>query len=318
MIATLVRRAVFTASLVAGVSFASFVAFGVSLDPTWPFALSPDQRPRHEIQARFHLTDPIVERYARWVKRLPSDGFGTTVFAVDRPPGDTSAPPTAIGPLVWRAAGRTAQLVGVAIGLSLLLAVALGAWTATRRTPLTALVRLLSLVAWAIPSFVIAALSLFVVPGLWRWFPAGPPEAGFVEWARHMTLPALSLAVALVGLYARYVRSAVLAAAREPYANVARAKGLSERQVVVRHLLRNSVTPLVGVVALDVAGIVGISLAVEQVFRTEGLASVFFTGVQRSDPFLLTAVLVVIAVVVAAFVFVADAIVLWLDPRLRR
>lgn len=307
MIASLVRRTLFTASLVAAVSFASFVAFGVSLDPTWRLALSPDQAPRHALQAKFHLTEPILQRYGRWVSSLPSDGFGTTVM---------SGIP--IGPWAWRAAANTAQLVGVAVALSLLCSMALGAWTATRRTPLTALVRLLSLLAWGVPSFVLGAIGLYLVPGAQEIFPPGPPGGGFVPWLRHLTLPALSLALALVGLYARYVRTAVLAAAREPYANVARAKGLSETQLVVRHLLRNSVTPLVGVVALDAAGIVGISLAVDSLFGTQGLASMLFFGIRESDPFVLTAVLVVIGLIVAAFVFVADAIVLWLDPRLRR
>lgn len=307
MIANLVRRTLFTASLVVAVSFASFFAFGISLDPTWRMVLNPDQTSRRALQAKYHLTDPILERYGRWVTRLPSDGFGTTVMS--------NAP---IGRLVWRAAGNTAQLIGVAIAVSLLMSVALGAWTAMRQTPLTALVRLLSLVAWATPSFVIGAIGLYLVPGAAALFPPGPPGGGLVPWLRHMTLPASSLAVALVGLYARYVRTAVVAAAREPYANVARAKGLSEAQLVVRHLLRNSLTPLVGVVSLDVAGIVGISLAVDYLFGTQGLAAIFFFGIKESDPFLLTAVLVVIALIVAAFVFVADAIVLWLDPRLRR
>jgi peptide/nickel transport system permease protein len=317
MIATLLRRGGFTASLVVAVSFASFLTFGSSIDPTWSMALAQDQTPRHELQTRYHLNDPILEQYGRWVTHLPSDGFGTTVFPLG---GSTFAQGsgTAIGPLVWRAAGNTAQLIAVALGLSLLLSVVLGAWTAMRKTPLTALVRLLSLVAWAVPSFVVGVILFYLVPDITRVFPPGPPGGGVVAWLRHMTLPALSLSVALVGLYARYVRAAVLAASHEPYAKVARSKGLSERQIVTRHLLRNSLTPLVSVVALDVGGIVGISLAVDYIFGVQGLAWLFFQGVTKSDPFLLTAVMVLIAIVVAAFVFVADAIVLWLDPRLRR
>lgn len=317
MIAGLVRRFFFGASLVIAVSFASFCAFGLSLDPTWQLVLNPNQGPRHALQARYHLTEPILTRYWLWVKSLPEDGFGTTVMPLGGLRAGT-VEGTPIGPSLVSAAGVTAQLIGVALVFTLLLSLALGTWTGLRRTPAASTVRLLSYVAWSVPSFLIAVVLLLLVPDVAHWFPPGRPGGGAVHWLRQIVLPASTLAVALVGLYARYVRSAIIAASAEQYALVARAKGLSEGQVVRRHLLRNSLVPLVSVLSLDIAGVVGISLAVDAVYGKGGLAGMFLVALTASDPFLMTAILVVIAVLVTAFVFAADVIIVWLDPRLRR
>jgi len=95
-----------------------------------------------------------------------------------------------------------------------------------------------------------------------------------------------------------------VSAAHEPYAVVARAKGLSEAQIARRHLLRNSILPLVGVMSLDVGSVVGVSLAVDALFGTGGLAFVF-----------LRALTVMLAALVAAFILVSDVLSAWLDPR---
>jgi len=317
VIAGLVRRFLFGASLVVAVSFTSFCAFGLSLDPTWQLALNPNQGPRHALQARYHLTEPILTRYWLWVKELPEHGFGTTVMPLGGLRAGT-VEGTPIGSNLASAAGVTAELIGVALVLTLLLSLALGAWTGLRRTPAANAVRVLSYVAWSVPSFLIAVVLLLLVPDVAHWFPPGRPGGGTIHWLRQILLPAATLAVALVGLYARYVRSAIMTASTEPYAVVARAKGLAESQVVRRHLLRNSLIPLVSVLSLDIAGVVGISLAVDTVYGKGGLAGMFLAALSASDPFLLTAILVAIAALVAAFVFVADAVVVMLDPRLRR
>jgi peptide/nickel transport system permease protein len=102
-----------------------------------------------------------------------------------------------------------------------------------------------------------------------------------------------------------------------PYITVARAKGLSERRVLVRHALRNSLVPVTALLSLELGGVVGASLAADGVFRSGGLASVFLGALGNADPFQLTAVVVMSAVVVCGFTFVGDLAVGLLDPRVR-
>jgi peptide/nickel transport system permease protein len=132
-----------------------------------------------------------------------------------------------------------------------------------------------------------------------------------------MTLPAVTLSLGLIGLYSRYVRTATLTELQRPYVTVARAKGLRESRVTLRHLLRNAVGPFVSVLALDISAIVGASLAADWVFGLGGLAAFFYNAIQISDPFALTAVVVVIAIVVAVFMLLSDLALGWLDPRVR-
>ncbi|HVH52136.1 MAG TPA: ABC transporter permease, partial [Gaiellaceae bacterium] len=187
--------------------------------------------------------------------------------------------------------------------------------------------------AAAIPTFLIGDLiqrivlphiSYVFIPGkgyeahsAGSWFVLGMPTGGLVDWVQKMTLPILALAISMIGVYSRYVRSSMIVALHEPYVTVARAKGLPERRVVVRHALRNSLVPFASVLSLEIGGVIGASIAVDAVFHTGGLASTFLAALFAADPFFLTALLVMTAVIVSAFAFVGDVLVGLLDPRAR-
>lgn len=132
-----------------------------------------------------------------------------------------------------------------------------------------------------------------------------------------MTLPVFALAIGLIGVYARYLRSALLVNLSMQYATAARAKGLSESRVVAVHALRNSVAPFVSSQALEIGAIVGASLAADLIFGIGGLASFTVQALSQSDPFTLTAVVVTLSAFVMVFVTLADLLVAWLDPRAR-
>ena len=149
------------------------------------------------------------------------------------------------------------------------------------------------------------------------WFLLGPPTGGLVDWFQHMTLPAVAMALGLVGIYARYVRSAMVTALREPHVIVARAKGLPEHTVTTRHALRTSLVPFVAILSLELGGVVGASIVADGVFRTGGLATAFLQSLGNADPFLLTALLVATAVIVCGFMLLGDVVIAMLDPRIR-
>jgi peptide/nickel transport system permease protein len=329
----LLRRLGLTLLVLVTVSFIAFCGFGVSLDPSSPLRLSPDQRPRHAVVAYYHLDDPILSRYWRWAKSLPKHGFGAPVSTNVQDQKVIPSPP--MWPDLSHAVWISAQLIAFALVLVVLGSVALGIFSARRpRSVADGAVRLLTYVSWSIPTFLIAFL-------LRRWilsgqsvssfvygpnaastngkhiFLIGPPTAGVADWFQHMTLPAVALALGLVGVYARYIRSAMLTSLAQPYAVVARAKGLSEGRVVRRHALRNSLIPFVSALSLEIGAVVGASLAVDWVFGLGGLASFTIRSLGQADPFQMTAVVLVLAAIVMLFVTLSDLVVGWLDPRAR-
>ena len=315
MIAYALRRFALAVSLVWAVSFIAFVSFGLSFNPFYSLNLCGDscKLQRDALAARFHLHDPILERYWIWFTGLFRHGFGSA--AITSYGGRTI---DAIDPPLWRAAGVTAQLMATSLVLTVLFSVLIGVVSARRPgSAVDVVLRFLAYLTWSMPTFLTGVLLLkWLVP--LQWFRFGPPGGGFVLWVRTMALPAITLSLGLVGLYSRYLRTAMLSELHRPYAVVARSKGLTESRVTYKHVLRNSLVPFVSVLSLDVSAIVGASLAADWIFfRGAGLAGFFLASLGRADPFVLTAVVVVVAIVVAVFMLLSDLVVGWLDPRAR-
>jgi ABC-type dipeptide/oligopeptide/nickel transport system permease component len=334
----LLRRLIATAATMVAVSFLTFVGFGLSLDPSGPMALDPTPHghaARVFVQEHYHLKDPIVSRYLRWAGGVLHHGFGNGVSleVTAHSPLQLRTPGEPIGPGLWRAAEITAAMVGGALLLAALGSAVVGSIAAKRRRfRADVSTRLLTYVAAAMPTFLIGDLlrrgvlpNSRTVPGLSsvtstgdHWFLLGPPTGGILDWLRHLALPAVALALGLIGIYSRYVRSALLTELALPYVTVARAKGLSELRVIVRHALRNALVPLVSLLSLEMGAVIGASLAADGVFGSGGLASYLLAALGRADPFELTAIMVVSALVVCAFALIGDLLVASLDPRAAR
>ncbi len=321
----LLRRLIVMALTVVAVSFVTFVAFGLSLDPTGPMAFDPTPHghaARVFVQEHYHLKDPILSRYGRWAVGVLHHGFGNTVSTevAAGSPLQLRTEGQPIGPQLWRAAEITAAMVGGALVLVVLGSALVGSVAARRRRLRADVsVRFLAYVAAAMPTFLIGdLLKRGAIRNGESWFLFGPPTGGVVDWVRHLTLPALALAVGLIGVYARYVRSSLLVVLSAPYIVVARAKGLTERRVLVRHALRNALLPLIALLSLEMGAVIGASLAADGVFGTGGLASYFLSSLGRADPFELAAILVVSALIVCGFAFLGDALIGLLDPRASR
>lgn len=324
------RRLVLSASVVVAVSFAAFVGFGLSLDPSYPLVFKPRQQAL--VRATYHLTDPILSRYWRWASGLVHHGFGSTVStAVGGDPPHLLSTGVPIGPSLVRASEVSAAMVALALVLVIVGSALVGTFAAQRRRFHADVgTRALVYLGAAVPTFLIGDLlrrlilphqSTIIIANRYitsthsALFLLGPPSGGALDWLRHLALPALALALGLIGVYARYVRSAMSAELGRPYVTVARAKGLTERRVLVRHALRNSLVPVTALLSLELGGVVGASLAADGVFRSGGLASVFLGALGNADPFQLTAVIMMSAVVVSGFTFVGDVAVGLLDPR---
>jgi len=329
----LARRLLLAASVVLTVSFAAFVGFGLSLDPSFPLAFQPHQQ--SIVRAYYHLSDPILSRYWRWLTGLFHHGFGSTVSTqlIGTPQRVDPSFGQAIGPQLFHAAETTLALVGLALLFVVVGTAFVGVFTAQRRRYKADVgVRALTYLGSAVPTFLIGDLLLraisphvtsnflpgrgYVISSTNGWFLIGAPTGGVVGWLRHLFLPAAALALGLIGIYARYLRSAMATELARPYVTVARAKGLPEWRVLIRHALRNSLVPVTALLTLDLGAVVGASIAADGVFVSGGLASVFLGGLGHADPFELTAIVVVSAVVVCGLTLAGDVLVGLLDPRL--
>ncbi len=327
----LLRKVLVAASVVVAVSFAAFVGFGLSLDPSYPLYAKPPAQAI--VRAHYHLQDPIVSRYARWLVGFSHHGFGATVSTdVGGAPLDAASRSASRSGRSSCARRRSLQSSSPSRSCSSRSGASRSAssprsgsdsvrTSASARLPISAppCRRSCSATCWCARSAPNVAAkyvgSHFVISSTNGWFLLGPPTGGFVDWIRHLFLPAVTLSLGLIGLYSRYLRSAMAVELGRPYVTVARAKGLTERRVLLRHALRNSLVPVTALMTLELGGIVGASIAADGVFGTGGLASEFLGALGHADPFELTAIVVMSAVVVCGFTLAGDLLVGLLDPR---
>jgi peptide/nickel transport system permease protein len=318
MIGYVIRRLTLALSLVWAGSVAGFVAFALTFDPLWQLRTCGTPQCRAQIAqltVRYHLNKPVLERYWYWLSDVARHGFR----AIDGSPTTSQ---------LLSAAKVTAELMAAALVVTAVFAVVVGIASARRHgRPPDLVLRVLAYVSWSLPTFLLASVALrWLGPKGWFLFGGGVVyvyggqvahhPTGFVTWIRIMTVPVLTLSFGLIGLYSRYVRTAMLTELHRPYAVVARAKGLTETRVAYRHALRNALPPFVSVLSLEIGAILGASLAVDYIFQMGGIAS-FFLGAltQSADPYMLTEVVVAASCIVVLFMFIADLAVGWLDPR---
>lgn len=322
MIAFVVHRLLLAAGVLLAVSFGPFVLFSTKFG-------SPVSGPASPLAGS---VSKAASLWWAWLGRLTR--------------GDTSTPLGDPFARLWNSLGHTAALLGVTALLVVAFSLAVGTVAATRAgSTADGLLRSFSYVAWAVPAFLVA-LSLQSVfnwaGGRYGFRPfalAGWPgqcnvEGVFIQncdssagsgldwaldFARHLTLPAFSLALAFVGVHARYLRSSLLVALSMPYTTTARAKGLPERLVLLRHALRNSLATFTSALLLDFGAIFGAALAVDWVFRLDGLGTLFLSEIATSviDPYSVSLLLSVTAAMVLAASFLSELAVVWLDPRAR-
>lgn len=256
------------------------------------------------------LDRPVYVQYGRWLGRIVSGNFGTSV-RTGRP----------IGVLLREALPFTIELAVYGVALAVLIGIPVGtlAGTTSSRTADGAM-QTLTLLGLSLPAFWVGAMFILLFSVYLRWFPVLTyPSLLETPWGnlRGFFLPALTLAVPNAAAIARMVRASLVAVRREEYVKVARAKGLSEAVVVRRHMLKNALIPVVTLVGIVAGYLLGGAIVVEQVFAIPGVGRMGLQAiVQRDYPVLQAVVLVVTAL----FVFVnllVDLVYVFLDPRIR-
>lgn len=278
------------------------------------------ERTIQNISERKHLNDPIYVRYGYWVQDAVTNGFGT---------GTVSDVP--ILPNLKRAMGHTLQLIVAAELLALLIAVAIGVYSALRQYSVFDYASTtFSFVGLAMPVFWLGLMLQVLFVNIYLWFDVRifytanlnsvDPGHGLhfvLDRIQHLGLPIIVLAVASIATYSRYMRASMLEVVNSDYVRTARAKGLEERGVIMRHAFRNALIPLVTLVALNFGALLGGAVVTETVFALDGMGLYFINALNAGDPYPVMAFLMVTAVVTVVFNMVADLAYGWLDPRVR-
>lgn len=322
MLSYVLRRLLYSVVVLVASSFLVFTFVSVSGDPLAQLRITPNlsEQSVRNIVDRKHLDDPIPVRYWHWVKDAATNEFGTTLLG-DRP----------ILPDLWRVMKNTLQLVLVAELLAIVFAVAIGVYSALRQySPFDYTATTFSFLGLATPVFWLALMLQLMVVQIYettglRIFPIASlnsidPGGGVhfvLDRAHHLVLPIIVLMVASVASYSRYVRASMLEVMNSDYVRTARAKGVPERRVMMKHALRNALIPLVTLMALSFGTLLGGALVVETVFSLDGMGLYFVNALHDTDPYRVMAWLMVTGTMIVVFNLLADIAYGYLDPRVR-
>lgn len=316
------RRLLLSIPVIVAATFLIFGAITLSGDPLTELARQPGMTPEQlaDIREERGLDDPVHVQYWRWVRQIPTDGFGEYLLS-----------PRPVWPDLRRVMFNTLQLVVAAEVLAFAVAVVLGTLSARRQYRLfDHLTTTISFFGYAMPAFWFALILQVAVVAIWqatgiRLFPianlsSASPGTGLafvIDRIHHLVLPVLSLAIFSVASYSRYMRASMLEVINADHVRTARAKGLTERRIAVRHMVRNALIPTVTVAGLSFGTLMSGAIVVETVFGLDGMGRYFLLQLGRRDPYPIMAWLVVVSVIVVVFNLVVDLIYGYLDPRIR-
>lgn len=276
-------------------------------------SVGADPAAAERAEALLGLDRPPAERYLSWVGGLLSGDLGASwVVAPGRP----------VGPLLWTALGNTLLLTGSALLIALVIGGAIGVASALRPgSLLDTAMGIMSLVVGGAPTFWLGMLLLIIFAVDLAWLPAGGAQtigrSDLADRLRYLVLPVATLAAAQVAAWGRYIRAALLEELGREHLRTARAKGLSERVVLLRHTLPNALPPLVALLSLDVPVLVAGATVTEAVFSYPGLGRLLLTALRAYDWPLVQGIALLLAVAVVLSSLAAEVMVALINPRLR-
>ena len=292
-----------------GVSFLSFLLMYVSPgDPVRAmYAVSgsiPSEEVLEQTREELGLNDPFFIQYGNWISNCLRGDFGTSYSKGE-----------AVATLLMERVMPTIQLALLSLVIMVLVAVPIGVYSALRQNSiLDYLLRGTTFISISMPNFWVGLLLLYVVAMKLGWLPVVSNQMNF----QRLILPAVTLAIAMAGKYARQVRAAILEELRQDYVAGARARGLSERCVLWCHVLPNAVLPLITMLGLSLGSLLGGTAVVEVIFSYPALGSLAISAITSRDYPLIQGYVLWIALLYMAVNLVVDLSYNRLDPRLRK
>ena len=298
----------------------SFVVYAIlALAPTDPLSsFGADPRVPPEVRANVRhslgLDDPWPIRYVKWVSALARGDFGISFMSH-----------SSVMDLIGQRLPNTLAVVGVAYVIGVLLAIPIGMVSAVRRySVFDHVATTFAFVGVSVPTFFTGILLIIVLSINLRWFPFIYDSTlqihdvgSFLDQLKQSIMPITVLALFDTATIARYTRAEMIEHLPLDYVRTARSKGLPEQVVVLRHVLRNSLIPVVTLVALGIPAVFGGAIVTEQIFRVPGIGELLVRSIGDGDTPVVAAILLIFAVLVVGFNLIADVLYAVLDPRIK-
>ena len=312
----LLRRLLIAIPSLLGISIVLFTVLALAPgDPFGELATNPSIPPevRMALREKFGIDDPVAIRYVRWITAMLQGDWGFS-FA-SRINVDT---------LILQRLPATLFVIGSAQVLALMIAIPVGVYAATRPYSLfDQISSTLAFVGFSLPTFFTGLLLILIFSVQLDWLPfvyrSDIHATGWRFYWEHFKqaiMPVMVLGLFQAASWTRYVRSAALDVIRLDYVTTARSKGLKERVVIIKHVVRNALIPVVTLVALQIPAIFGGAIVTEQIFRVPGIGSLLISAILANDTPVIMAVTFVFSCLVIGFNLLADLLYGWLDPRI--
>lgn len=328
------RRLAFAVPTLLVISFVIFALLDLAPnDPTGDLPLTIPPEVRAQIRASLGLDQPFFIRYLMWLQQffineplnLIETLTGWQIGDGDRVRILSWATRSPVVDLVVQRMPQTLWVVGLAYLFGALLAIPIGVVSAYKQYSLFDQIgTFVSMVGYSVPTFFTGVLLVVIFSSNLQWFPSVYDTnlrvtdwASFVAQVKQMFLPVMVLTLYNVSQISRFVRASMLDNLHQDYVRTARAKGVKEKTVVLSHVLRNSLIPVVTVIALGVPTIFSGAIITEQIFRVNGLGQLLITAVQGADIPLVQTLTFIFAVLIVLFNLIADVLYGILDPRIR-
>ena len=316
MLNYILRRLLIALPSLLGISVVLFTVLALAPgDPFEDLANNPSVPPevRMALRVQFGLDDPIWQRYLSWLSNMFQGNWGFSFVSrinVDQ--------------LILQRIPVTLAVIGLSQLLAMLVALPVGILSAAK--PYSWFDRIastLAFVGFSLPTFFTGVIFILFFSIYLGWFPfvyRSDLSATGLDWwwqqFRQSIMPITVLGLFQAASMMRYVRSAVLDVIRLDYVTTARSKGLAERTVITKHVVRNALIPVVTLVALQMPAVFGGAIVTEQIFRIPGIGSLLIDAILRNDTPVIMAVTFVFSCLVILFNLIADLLYGWLDPRI--
>lgn len=313
----LIRRVLISIPTLVAISIVIFTILALAPgDPLSELALNSAVPPevRQRIRESMGLEDPIPVRYVKWASSMLRGDFGYS-FRSKSPVID----------LIRQRLPTTLYVIGTAYIVSVLIAIPVGILSAIRQYSIfDTLATTLAFIGFSLPTFVTGILFILIFSVKLGWLPMIYRTtielegfAGLWEKIKQAIMPIAVLGLFETAALTRYTRAAMLETIHQDYVRTARAKGLKEGAVIIRHALRNALIPVVTIVALSIPGIFTGAVITEQIFRVPGMGSLLISAIRDNDTPVIMAITIIFSALVVLFNLVADILYGILDPRIK-
>ena len=331
----IIRRLLFAVPTLAAISFILFALLDLAPnDPTGQLPLTIPQEAREQIRESLGLGEAFHIRYARWMEQffvneplnLIERAFDVEIGASEERLRVRSwATRSPVVDLIVERLPQTLWVVGLSYLIGILIAVPIGIVSAYRQYSwFDQLGTFVSMIGFSVPTFFTGLLAIIVFSVSLQWLPSiydtthrVTDLGSFWVQVKQMAMPVMVLALFNAARISRFMRAAVLDNLTQDYVRTARAKGLRERVVLFIHVLRNSLIPVVTLIALGIPTVFGGAIITEKIFRVNGIGELLITAIQGADIPLVQTLSFLFAVLIVLFNLIADVLYGVLDPRIR-